>query len=415
MSNTFINSVDNNTDPVIESVYYQLINYPAPVEHQVSYVGFTLGGGATLSLEVGSTTQDIAKKAENYVRYNIFDGLQQLADDRAGVTGETVDANIDTYLDGLTYDGTTLASWGSGDTLSAQSGSFWIESQSTDYNNVSTNANNAKNAYIARLRSQFLNDAAWMKGKIALYDALMNDIDVEDVQDLLRRVNNIIRRNEYTVYQFLNQMLAIHAKVNEDALNVDLGHANHQVGGTGGNIYLLRELVQSSFKKINIQQNETNDDLVVAADVTREYDLVQDVLYYITESCIKPDGTGSYNPRDAVYTYEQMLALNEDLETVFDVVAFFPTMSVRIAEVMNQVLLMKTVLVNEMDTVRYHAESILINISRISNELPYLVGEYMIGKNMEYNTYVKEHIRLTPIPLPTNAQWGPDQGSYRRR
>jgi hypothetical protein len=173
--------------------------------------------------------------------------------------------------------------------------------------------------------------------------------------------------------------------------------------------------VKSSFKKINIQQNETNDTLVVDADVTREYDLVQDVLYYITESCIKPDGSGSYDPLDAVFNNEQMLALNEDLETIFDVVAFFPTMSVRIADVLNQVLQMKTVLVNEMDTVRYHAETILINISRISNELPYLVGEYMLGKNIEYNANVRDHIRLSPINLPSSAQWGADQGSYRRR
>lgn len=438
---SFINSVDNNTDPVIESTQYQLINYVGATSHQVSYSGFTLGGGATMSLEVGETTRNIVMKAENYVRYNLFyqnppyyDGDNHLSYLYSSLKLTYPSYNsYSMYLNDLKYRTTE-------ETMPGMTGPYKvplnpyedeIENEQIlpkryyglhsalphDYKTSNSNdANNSKDNYINLLKINFLDSCAWIKGKIALYDALLNDIDIEDVQDLITIINILIIRNDYLVYQFLNQMLAIHTKTNSNALGQAFGHINHSVTGLHSNFYPVKELFLSAiFNKLVSTEPESDELHITSAESNRELTLLENVIYYIKYSSIIPDTNTSYNYLDAVYTYEQMLRLNEDLEIIFDVVPFIPVMNVNIITILNSILDLKTTLVNEMDIVRYEAEKVLINVSRITNELPYIVGDYMRDKNNEYNTNVKPSIRLRTQNLPENAQWGVDQGSYRRR
>lgn len=346
--NPFINTLDDALDPLIE--LNPIIQYAEPVLNDLVCVGYT---GAN-DLEIGVTTYNVIRKAENYIRYNIFSEERVSGNTICGISG-------------------------------SQSYKYYtIESVDDSYDNTSLVANDTKNLHIMTMRNRYLNDIAWLKGRIAKYDALMNDIDIEDVQDLITNVNMAIKKTEYLTYQFLNQVLGIHIK--SDVVDLETSIYDNE------NLEVQERVLCSKTRHLvyNVERHNILDE-VLNFEKGLVYDLIEGTLLRIVT---EPE---TYVPKDKYFTYEHMLQLNIDLEKIFDIVSLIPFLNQGMIDLFNALLKLKYELVKVMDNIRYESEKVLISISKITNELPYIVGEFLLDTTSVYDKVVKRGIRLTPI------------------
>lgn len=325
------NAVVGNNDPIglIETLY-QLSN---PQLQQVVYSGFTSYGPIELEGETRLNYIQRAVTTVDFLKINIADISAYNA-----LSGETAKND---YIEALNTD---------------------HDANPLGYNTVVgyTEDVSDKNNYISVLKNNYLSYLSGLRADFGQYDALLFQIEVEDLRQLIIDINLSIRRNEYQMYRYLKNILKTHYT------------GISTIAGTD-----LFDLLKSEFE-VKLSPS--------TSDILNEKALLNYVIQAVRNR-IKVSN---------LYSYKQMNELSKDLKNIIDIVPFIPTLNTDMTNMLGQVWEVYHELFNEMDAISVLCEMVLIEISNVTNEVPYNLSTYLSDKNKQYDDTVRTYIRLRP-------------------
>lgn len=352
MSNTFIDANVTNADPVIEP--NPLITYVPPTLQPIEYEGWT---GNVIELEIGETTSQVIERATTgvfFFRHNLLG---------ADKTGYAAAANKVDYIN---------------NTLVFASNP--VSGQIQNKFGYSTNISN-KNSYLNNLKTAFITVMAQIRTEISARDALINDTQIENVNQVLSEVASLLKENEYLVYGFVCDVLSLYMIEYTNMTSAQMqGYAKY--------------LLDSKSTPVDFNSDPSVQDISDLRSVIYNASSPDslDTMWGRIKAFINDENLGD----DLPYTYEQMKELSEDMTKIFDIVSFVASANTNITDLFNKLLELKTILVNKMNFISFHSEQALGVVSQTTNNTPYEVGNFLLEKYYDYQSRIKTRIRLTP-------------------